>query len=80
MEHQERKQADDVRGEKSADNRVSNPLLQEKLHHHLSIIRKELAEDYSLSLKQALSERVISLNRKKLTQILKEEEHSEKAR
>jgi hypothetical protein len=82
VEQQERKQAVDVRGENSAEKRmkVSNHLLQEKLQQHLSFIQNELAVDYPLSLKKALSERVISLNRKKLTQILKEEERSEEAR
>lgn len=82
MEQQERNQAADVRGDKRAENRmkVSNPILQEKLQQHLSFIRNELAVDYPLSLKKALSERIISLNRKKLTQILKEDEHSEEAR
>lgn len=82
MDQQERKQAANVKGVKSAENRmnVRNLLVQEKLQQHLSYVRKELAEDYPLSLKKALSERVISLNRKKLTQILKEDEKSEEAR
>jgi len=82
VEQQERNQAADVRAYKSAESRmrVNNPLLQEKLQQHLSFVRNELAEDYPLSLKKALSERVISLNRKKLTQLLKEDEHSEEAR
>ncbi|MCA1321427.1 hypothetical protein LC085_16095 [Bacillus tianshenii] len=82
MEQQERKQRSDVKGERAANDRmkVSSPLSQEKLQRHLSFVRNELAEDYPHSLKKALSERAISLNRKKFTQILKEDEQSEEAR
>ncbi|MBM7620924.1 hypothetical protein JOC95_002779 [Bacillus tianshenii] len=82
MDQQERNQMSDVRGEKIANEgmKVRTTLSQEKLQRHLSFVRNELAEDYPLSLKRALSERAISLNRKKLTQILKEDEQSEEAR
>lgn len=80
MEHQDRRQlisdssVQDVNGEREA-----NPFLQEKMQQHLSIIRQELSDKYPPSLKQALSQRKIALNRLKLSNLSTEEEHYEEA-
>ncbi|WP_078381708.1 hypothetical protein [Sutcliffiella halmapala] len=80
MEHQDRRLliTDAIAKEVNFENEP-NPLLHEKMQQHLSIIRQELSDKYPTSLKQALSQRRIALNRKKLSNLSNEEEHYEEA-
>ncbi|WP_223700926.1 hypothetical protein [Sutcliffiella deserti] len=68
--------ANELKNARSAD---VNPILQERMHQHLSLLRQEVSKDYPASLKQALSQRVIAIHRKKLSLLINEDIHSEEA-